>query len=153
MERTVTTILIMPISLGVILLSEGILGFYGSQGWFNQIFLTLGITKEPFILTHNYAGVMLALFMQQFPFCFLMLLDDIRHRSEPRTLGAHVRRDAFDRVPARDAAAHRTRSRHRICIGVRHEFCGVSVGHHARAAGGHHTHDLYCRLSEGLRAI
>ena len=39
MERTVTTILILPISLGVILLSEGILGFYGSQGWLNQILL------------------------------------------------------------------------------------------------------------------
>lgn len=74
MERTITTVLIMPICLGVILLSEGILGFYGSQGWFNQILQGLGLIEEPFILTHNYIGVMLALFMQQFPFCFLMLL-------------------------------------------------------------------------------
>jgi putative spermidine/putrescine transport system permease protein len=74
MERAVTTILILPISLGVILLSEGILGFYGSQGWFNQMLIGLGLISEPFILTHNYAGVILALFMQQFPFCFLMLL-------------------------------------------------------------------------------
>jgi putative spermidine/putrescine transport system permease protein len=74
MERTVTTILILPISLGVILLSEGILGFYGSQGWFNQMLQAAGLITEPFILTHNYAGVMLALFMQLFPFCFLMLL-------------------------------------------------------------------------------
>lgn len=74
MERTITTVLIMPISLGVILLSEGILGFYGSQGWFNQMLMGIGLIEEPFILTHNYIGVMLALFMQQFPFCFLMLL-------------------------------------------------------------------------------
>jgi putative spermidine/putrescine transport system permease protein len=74
MERTVTTILILPISLGVILLSEGILGFYGSQGWLNQAIIALGLVSEPFILTHNYIGVILALFMQQFPFCFLMLL-------------------------------------------------------------------------------
>jgi putative spermidine/putrescine transport system permease protein len=74
MERMITTVLIMPICLGVILLSEGILGFYGSQGWFNQMLMGLGIIEEPFILTHNYIGVMLALFMQQFPFCFLMLL-------------------------------------------------------------------------------
>ena len=74
MERTVTTILILPISLGVILLSEGILGFYGSQGWLNQALIALGLVSEPFILTHNYIGVILALFMQQFPFCFLMLL-------------------------------------------------------------------------------
>lgn len=74
MERTITTVLIMPICLGVILLSEGILGFYGSQGWFNQMLQGIGLIEEPFILTHNYIGVMLALFMQQFPFCFLMLL-------------------------------------------------------------------------------
>jgi len=36
LERTVTTILVLPISLGVILLAEGILGFYGGRGWFNQ---------------------------------------------------------------------------------------------------------------------
>ncbi len=74
MERTVTAILIMPISLGVILLSEGILGFYGTNGWFNQMLLGSGILDEPLSLTHNYTGVVLALFMQQFPFCFLMLL-------------------------------------------------------------------------------
>jgi putative spermidine/putrescine transport system permease protein len=94
MERTVTTILILPISLGVILLSEGILGFYGSQGWLNQILLGLGLISEPFILTHNYIGVMLALFMQQFPFCFLMLLGyisgiDPTLEKSARTLGAN----------------------------------------------------------------
>src|SRR5947209_1176154 len=93
MERTVTTILILPISLGVILLSEGILGFYGSQGWFNQAVIALGIVSEPFILTHNYIGVILALFMQQFPFCFLMLLGyisgiDPSLESSARMLGA-----------------------------------------------------------------
>jgi putative spermidine/putrescine transport system permease protein len=93
MERMITTVLIMPICLGVILLSEGILGFYGSQGWFNQMLMGLGIIEEPFILTHNYIGVMLALFMQQFPFCFLMLLGyisgiDPSLESSARVLGA-----------------------------------------------------------------
>src|ERR1700712_188707 len=54
MERTVTTILILPISLGVILLSEGILGFYGSQGWMNQVLIGLGLGKGPFFFPHNY---------------------------------------------------------------------------------------------------
>ena len=31
-------------------------------------------SAEPLRLTNNYTGVMLSLFMQQFPFCFLMLL-------------------------------------------------------------------------------
>jgi putative spermidine/putrescine transport system permease protein len=93
LERTITTLLVLPISLGVILLSEGILGFYGGRGWFNQVLLALGVLSEPLSLTHNYTGVMLSLFMQQFPFCFLMLLGYISGidpglENAARTLGA-----------------------------------------------------------------
>jgi putative spermidine/putrescine transport system permease protein len=84
---------VLPISLGVILLAEGILGFYGGRGWFNQALLALGVLREPLTLTHNYTGVMLSLFMQQFPFCFLMLLGYISGidpglENAARTLGA-----------------------------------------------------------------
>lgn len=93
LERTITTVLILPISLGVILLSEGILGFYGANGWLNQALLAAGIVTEPLELTHNYIGVILSLFMQQFPFCFLMLLGyisgiDPSLEGSARTLGA-----------------------------------------------------------------
>jgi putative spermidine/putrescine transport system permease protein len=94
LERTITTILVLPISLGVILLAQGILGFYGGKGWFNQMLLGAGILEEPLVLTHNFIGVMLALFMQQFPFCFLMLLGyisgiDPSIENSARTLGAN----------------------------------------------------------------
>jgi len=94
LERTVTTILVLPISLGVILLSQGILGFYGGKGWLNQLILGLGLLEEPLVLTHNFTGVMLSLFMQQFPFCFLMLLGyisgiDPSIENSARTLGAN----------------------------------------------------------------
>jgi putative spermidine/putrescine transport system permease protein len=93
-ERTITTILVLPISLGVILLSQGILGFYGGKGWFNQLLLGLGLLEEPLVLTHNFTGVMISLFMQQFPFCFLMLLGyisgiDPSIENSARTLGAN----------------------------------------------------------------
>ncbi len=93
LERTITTILVLPISLGVILLGQGILGFYGGKGWFNQMLLNLGLLEESLVLTHNFTGVMLSLFMQQFPFCFLMLLGyisgiDPTIENSARTLGA-----------------------------------------------------------------
>lgn len=93
LERTITTILVLPISLGVILLGQGILGFYGGKGWLNQLLLGSGLLEEPLVLTHNYIGVMLSLFMQQFPFCFLMLLGyisgiDPALENSARTLGA-----------------------------------------------------------------
>ena len=73
MERTITTALVLPIALGTVLVAEGINGFYGPKGWLNQALLAVGITDPP-RLTHNYTGVMIALLVQHFPFCFLMLL-------------------------------------------------------------------------------
>ena len=92
-ERTITTILVLPVSLGVILLSIGIMGFYGTRGWFNQALINSGILSEPLRLTGNHTGVILSLFMQQFPFCFLMLLGyisgiDPSLENSARTLGA-----------------------------------------------------------------
>jgi putative spermidine/putrescine transport system permease protein len=94
LERTITTILVLPISLSVILLGQGILGFYGGRGWFNQLLVGLDLLEEPLVLTHNFIGVMISLFMQQFPFCFLMLLGyisgiDPSIENSARTLGAN----------------------------------------------------------------
>ena len=72
-ERTITTLLVLPIALGTVLVAEGINGFYGPKGWLNQLLLASGVS-DPARLTHNYTGVMIALFVQHFPFCFLMLL-------------------------------------------------------------------------------
>lgn len=63
----------LPIALGTVLVAEGINGFYGPKGWLNQGLVAIGVTDAP-RLTHNYTGVMIALFVQHFPFCFLMLL-------------------------------------------------------------------------------
>jgi len=73
LERTVTTLLVLPIALGTVLVAEGINGFYGPKGWLNQVLLAAGVS-DPMRLTHNYTGVMIALFVQHFPFTFLMLL-------------------------------------------------------------------------------
>ena len=154
MERTITTILVLPVSLGVILLSIGIQGFYGSRGWFNQFLVGTGLLSEPLQLTNNKTGVMLSLFMQQFPFCFLMLLGyisgiDPTLEKSARTLGAGPWA-VFRRVmlPS-DGAGHR----HRIRAGVRDDICGVPVGHTAGTAGRRNPHDRDCRLSSGVRAL
>jgi putative spermidine/putrescine transport system permease protein len=91
-ERALTTLLVLPIALGTVLVAEGINGFYGPRGWLNQTLLALGMA-EPLRLTHNYTGVMLALFVQHFPLCFLMLLGfisgiDPALEQAARTLGA-----------------------------------------------------------------
>jgi putative spermidine/putrescine transport system permease protein len=91
-ERTVTALLVLPIALGTVLVAEGINGFYGPKGWLNQALIAVGVSDPP-RLTHNYTGVMIALFVQHFPFCFLMLLGyisgiDPALEASARVLGA-----------------------------------------------------------------
>jgi putative spermidine/putrescine transport system permease protein len=73
-ERLISFFLIIPITLGTVLISEGMLTFMGPKGWFNQAVMALGLSKEPLRLTHNYLGVVISLALQGFPYAFLMLL-------------------------------------------------------------------------------
>lgn len=92
-EKAITALLTIPITLGTVLVAEGILGFFGVQGWFNQILMWLGIVKEPLLLTHNYTGTLIALVINGFPFSFLMILGytsgiDPNLENSARALGA-----------------------------------------------------------------
>jgi putative spermidine/putrescine transport system permease protein len=73
-ERLITFFLIVPITLGTVLVSEGMLTYMGPNGWLNQILMALRIVQQPVRFTHNYAGVMISLGLQGFPYAFLMLL-------------------------------------------------------------------------------
>ncbi|MEN6316687.1 MAG: ABC transporter permease subunit [Clostridiaceae bacterium] len=73
-EKIITFFLIIPTSLGMVLLAEGMLTFMGLKGWVNQLLMAIGLTKTPIQFTHNTLGVTISLFLQSFPFAFLMLL-------------------------------------------------------------------------------
>ena len=71
-QRLLTTILVLPITLGTVLVAEGLLNYLGPQGWFNRVLITLGL--GPMKLVHNYWGVFLSLVITGFPFTFLLTL-------------------------------------------------------------------------------
>lgn len=73
-QRLLTTILVIPITLGTVLVAEGLLNYLGPQGWFNRTLMTLGLISSPVKLLHNYWGVMLSLVITGFPFTFLLTL-------------------------------------------------------------------------------
>jgi putative spermidine/putrescine transport system permease protein len=75
-EKMITFFLILPITLGTVLIAQGMLTYMGPHGWVNQLLIALGIVDaaHPIQLTHNYAGVMISIVIQGFPFAFLMLL-------------------------------------------------------------------------------
>ena len=73
-QRILTTILVLPITLGTVLVAEGMLNYLGPQGWFNRTIMTLGLSATPLKLIHNYTGVFLSLVITGFPFTFLLVL-------------------------------------------------------------------------------
>ena len=76
-RRLLTTILVVPITLGTVLIAEGLLNYLGPRGWLNHVLQLLGLTDGPVRLVHNYTGVMLSLILSGFPFTFLLTLSYI----------------------------------------------------------------------------
>jgi putative spermidine/putrescine transport system permease protein len=99
-RRLLTTLLVVPITLGTVLIAEGLLTYLGPQGWFNRVLLMLHLIDHPVRLVHNYTGVMLSLVMSGFPFTFLLTLSyltgiDPSLEQAAATLGAKARARFF----------------------------------------------------------
>lgn len=93
-RRLLTAILVVPITLGTVLIAEGLLIYLGPQGWFNRALLMIGIGQIR--LVHNYTGVILSLLLSGFPFTFLLTLSyltgiDPSLEQAASTLGAKAR--------------------------------------------------------------
>lgn len=73
-KRLLTAILVLPVTLGTVLVADGILRYFGPRGWFNRVLIELGIVDEPVRLIYNYWGVMFSLIITGFPFAFLLVL-------------------------------------------------------------------------------
>jgi len=76
-QRWITTILVVPITLGTVLIAEGMLLYFGPKGWLSQFLQFFHIYDGPIRLTHNYWGVLISLVISGFPFAFLLILSYI----------------------------------------------------------------------------
>src|SRR5215468_4782396 len=76
-QRWITTILVVPITLGTVLIAEGMLLYFGPKGWLSQFLQLLHVYDGPIRLTHNYWGVLISLVISGFPFAFLLILSYI----------------------------------------------------------------------------
>jgi putative spermidine/putrescine transport system permease protein len=73
-KRLVTTLLVVPITLGTVLTAQGLLNFFGPTGWFNRVLLSTNLVDAPVTLIHNSWGVFFSLVITGFPFAFLLVL-------------------------------------------------------------------------------
>ncbi len=76
-QRFVTTVLVVPITLGTVLIAEGMLTYFGPRGWLSQSLQFFHLYEGPIRLTHNYWGVLISLVISGFPFAFLLILSYI----------------------------------------------------------------------------
>jgi putative spermidine/putrescine transport system permease protein len=76
-QRWVTTILVVPITLGTVLIAEGMLTYFGPKGWLSHFLQLVHLYDGPIRLTHNYWGVLISLVISGFPFAFLLMLSYI----------------------------------------------------------------------------
>ena len=76
-QRFVTTILVVPITLGTVLIAEGMLLYFGPRGWLSQFLQFFHLYDGAIRLTHNFTGVLISLVVSGFPFAFLLILSYI----------------------------------------------------------------------------
>jgi putative spermidine/putrescine transport system permease protein len=76
-QRAITTVLVVPITLGTVLIAEGMLTYFGPKGWLSQFLQLIQLYDGPIRLTHNFTGVLLSLVVSGFPFAFLLILSYI----------------------------------------------------------------------------
>jgi putative spermidine/putrescine transport system permease protein len=76
-QRFATTLLVIPITLGTVLIAEGMLTYFGPKGWLAQFLQYFHIYEGSIRLTHNYWGVLISLVISGFPFAFLLILSYI----------------------------------------------------------------------------
>lgn len=72
--RPINTLLVIPMSLGTVLIAEGLYAYLNPSGWLNQTLLDLGIITQPLRLLQNFWGVIISLVISGFPFAFLLML-------------------------------------------------------------------------------
>ena len=72
-KRFLSTMLVIPISLGTVLVAEGLLNFAGRAGWINRFLLMIHVIDKPVALVNNYWGVLFSLIITGFPFAYLLI--------------------------------------------------------------------------------
>ncbi|SDN55223.1 ABC transporter permease [Polaromonas sp. JS666] len=76
-QRLLSTLLVVPLTLGTVLIAEGMLTYFGPRGWLAQALHWLNLYEGSIRLTHNYWGVLISLVITGFPFAYLLILSYI----------------------------------------------------------------------------
>jgi len=73
-KRLLIGMLVMPVTLGTVLIAKGLLTLLGARGWVNRSLVASGLVTDPVGFVNNYWSVLLTLVITGFPFAFLLTL-------------------------------------------------------------------------------
>ncbi len=73
-QRFLSTLLVIPMTLGTVMVAEGLMLYLAPNGWLNRTLIELGVIGTPLRLLNNYWGVAFSLIITGFPFAFMMML-------------------------------------------------------------------------------
>lgn len=66
--------MMIPMTLGVVLVAEGMITYFGRNGWLMLFLEKIGLIEDRTGLIHNYWGVVISLFIQSFPMGLTILI-------------------------------------------------------------------------------
>ena len=133
-QRWLTTILVVPITLGTVLIAEGMLTYLGPSGWFTAVPAVRAPLRRPDPPHAQLLGRAVLAVISGFPFAFLLILSyltgiDPALARAAATLGAGPRQQFRHIYPAAAGA----RARHVVLPVLRAGVLGVPVGGAASA--------------------
>src|SRR5262249_43285886 len=79
-KRFLTTLLVVPITLGTVLTAEGMINYLGPTGWFNKVLGIIGLANppdDPVLLVKNYWVVLTSLIISASPSASLLILPSL----------------------------------------------------------------------------
>ncbi len=153
-QRLLTTILVIPITLGTVMVAEGLLTYLGPRGWLNRFLLEFGTDRQPGAADPQLLGRDAVAGDQRLP---VHLPADAVLCHRHRSVAGAGRRDAGRARAAallpHPAAAAGAGAGDHAGAGVRAGVHRVPVRRAAGRAGRTDAGDLHRRVSGGVRAV
>ena len=72
-KKLLTTLVVLPITLGTVLTVQGLLIFAARQSWLNRFLIQIRLLHQPVVFVKNYWGVVCSLIISGFSSAFLII--------------------------------------------------------------------------------
>jgi putative spermidine/putrescine transport system permease protein len=76
-KKLLSTAFLIPMTLGNVLVSNGMIAYLSPKGWLNRTLMKAGIIDEPLMLLHNYTAVVISMVVTGLPLAFLLTMSHL----------------------------------------------------------------------------